>query len=129
MCLIAGLAAGSFERSDTDPALRGVVFWEAGWWPVADATWARTACDAAKAGRIVKQELEMATRSGQRMVMDFSVKAIRDAEGKVAQLLVEGRDITARRRAEAELREVETLTTMGRIAARVGEELGRMAKR
>jgi two-component system sporulation sensor kinase C len=65
----------------------------------------------------------MATRGGQRMVMDFSVKAIRDAEGRVAQLLVEGRDITARRRAEAELREVETLTTMGRIAARVAHEI------
>ena len=43
--------------------------------------------------------------------------------GRVAQLLVEGRDITARRRAEAELREVETLTTMGRIAARVAHEI------
>ena len=55
--------------------------------------------------------------------MDFSVKAIRDADGQVVQLLVEGRDMTARRRAESELREVETLTTMGRIAARVAHEI------
>jgi two-component system sporulation sensor kinase C len=112
-------------RNETSiEGLRGLVFWEAGWWSGPDAAaWAKTACDAAKAGRIVKQELEMATRGGQRVVMDFSVKAIRDAEGRVAQLLVEGRDITARRRAEAELREVETLTTMGRIAARVAHEI------
>lgn len=104
--------------------LRGSMFWDAGWWTTPEAgTWARTACDAAKAGRIVRQELELLNLSGQRVLMDFSVKPIKDGEGRVSQLLVEGRDITARRRAEAELREVETLTTMGRIAARVAHEI------
>jgi len=105
-------------------ALRGVAFWDAGWWTTPEAgTWAKIACEAAKAGRIVKQELELENASGQRVVMDFSVKPIRDGEGRVVQLLVEGRDMTARRRAESELREVETLTTMGRIAARVAHEI------
>jgi len=105
-------------------ALRGAVFWESGWWTTPEAgTWARAACEAALSGRIVKQELELQNASGQRVVMDFSVKAIRDNDGRVVQLLVEGRDMTARRRAESELREVETLTTMGRIAARVAHEI------
>jgi PAS domain S-box-containing protein len=105
-------------------ALRGAMFWEAGWWTTAEAgAWARTACEAAKSGRIVRQELELQNTSGQRILMDFSVKPIRDGEGQVVQLLVEGRDVTARRRAESELREVETLTTMGRIAARVAHEI------
>lgn len=105
-------------------ALRGLEFWEASWWTTPEAgTWARIACEAAKTGRIAKQELELQNASGQRVVMDFSVKPIRDAEGRVVQLLVEGRDMTARRRAESELREVETLTTMGRIAARVAHEI------
>jgi PAS domain S-box-containing protein len=105
-------------------ALRGVTFWDAGWWTTPEAgTWAKTACEGARTGRIVKQELELENASGQRVVIDFSVKPIRDGEGRVVQLLVEGRDVTARRRAESELREVETLTTMGRIAARVAHEI------
>jgi PAS domain S-box-containing protein len=104
--------------------VRGREFWDTTWWRTPEArAWARTACEGASAGRIVKHELELVNDRGQRVIMDFSVKPIRDAEGKVAQLLVEGRDMTARRRAESELREVETLTTMGRIAARVAHEI------
>jgi two-component system sporulation sensor kinase C len=55
--------------------------------------------------------------------MDFSLKPILNSQGSATQLLAEGRDMTARRRAESELREVETLTTMGRIAARVAHEI------
>ena len=112
------------DTGTTVDSLRGTTFWEAAWWRGGEgATWARSACEAAREGRTVKQELEIQTTEGRRAIMDFSVKPIRDSEGKVTQLLVEGRDVTARRRAEAELREVETLTTMGRIAARVAHEI------
>ncbi|HEV8358581.1 MAG TPA: ATP-binding protein [Gemmatimonadales bacterium] len=104
--------------------LRGTEFWRAGWWPtVEEAERIRAACREAREGEIVKHEVEIEHGAGQRMVLDFSVKPIRDAEGRVVQLLAEGRDITARRRAENELREVETLTTMGRLAARVAHEI------
>ena len=54
--------------------------------------------------------------------LEISIKAIPGADGD-EQALVEARDLTAFRRAEAALREVETLTTMGRIAARVAHEI------
>src|SRR4029450_13084422 len=80
----------------TVDSLRGTTFWEAGWWRSGEGiAWARTACESARAGHTVKQELELHSAAGRRAIMDFSVKPIRDAEGKVAQLLVEGRDITA----------------------------------
>jgi signal transduction histidine kinase len=61
--------------------------------------------------------------SGDRMVYDYSIKPILDRSGTVIQLLADGRDITGARRAEAQLREVETLSTMGRLAARVAHEI------
>ena len=117
-------ALDSLSIATSIETLRGMAFWDVSWWPTSEAgAWAKSACEAALAGRIARQELELQNASGQRVVMDFSIKPIRDADGRVVQVLVEGRDVTARRRAESELREVETLTTMGRIAARVAHEI------
>lgn len=108
----------------TIDALRGTLLWEGRWWPGDKARqWARSACEQAKLGQAVAEELEVITSAGEILVMDFSVKPILGADGQVVQLFAEGRDITHRRQAEAELREVETLTTMGRIAARVAHEI------
>ena len=67
-------------------------------------------------------EVEDAASDG-RFMYDFSIKPIADRSGRVIQLLAEGRDITVARRAEAQLREIETLSTMGRLAARVAHEI------
>jgi len=116
---LAALGSGA-----TLEALRGTEFWRAGWWPTPEAAeLIHAACGEAREGEIVKHEVEIDGPGGQRTLLDFSLKPIRDAEGRVVQLLAEGRDITARRRAENELREVETLTTMGRLAARVAHEI------
>lgn len=108
----------------TIESLRGTLLWEGRWW-ISDKEreWARLACEQAKLGQAVAEELEIRNAAGETMVMDFSVKPIVGPDGAVVQLFAEGRDITQRRQAEAELREVETLTTMGRIAARVAHEI------
>lgn len=108
----------------TIESLRGTLLWDGAWWPTdAARQWARTACEQAKLGHAVAEEIEIVNSAGETMVMDFSVKPILGPDGQVVQLFAEGRDITHRRQAEAELREVETLTTMGRIAARVAHEI------
>jgi len=61
--------------------------------------------------------------NGARSLVDFSIKPILDGEGRVVQLLAEGRDVTDSRRAENAMREMETLSTMGRLAARVAHEV------
>ena len=117
-------ALAALAPDATIERIRGTEFWRGGWWPVPEtAERIHAACEAAREGEIVKLEVEIENAGGQRMILDFSLKPIRDAEGGVVQLLAEGRDVTARRRAENELREVETLTTMGRLAARVAHEI------
>jgi PAS domain S-box-containing protein len=76
----------------------------------------------ASTGATVQYEEEVSAL-GRRLTMDFSVKPVFDAEGRVAQLLAEGRDVTERRRAQDALREMDTLSTMGRLAARVAHEI------
>jgi PAS domain S-box-containing protein len=94
------------------------------WWHSDDLTRGRIAAAMAEAqqGRFVTLEAEIEQAEG-RLIYDFSIKPIRDRSGQVVQLLAEGLDITIARRAEAKLREVETLSTMGRLAARVAHEI------
>lgn len=104
--------------------LQGTQFWQAPWWPnalVRDRI--KSAASLAREGHTVTDEIEIQNGRGDKLILDISLKPIRDAAGKVTQLLAEGRDITAGRRAEAQLREVETLSTMGRLAARVAHEI------
>lgn len=99
--------------------------WETLWWR--DNPDARRmleqACRQAAQGMPRVYEQEMTDQERQAMILEISVRPILDPEGRVAQLVVEARDITARRRAEAALQEVDTLTAMGRIAARVAHEI------
>ncbi|MFL5505681.1 MAG: sensor histidine kinase, partial [Gemmatimonadales bacterium] len=76
----------------------------------------------ARAGETVQYEEEVAT-AARRLTVDFSVKPVFDADGRVVQLLAEARDVTDRRRAQDALREMDTLSTMGRLAARVAHEI------
>jgi len=104
--------------------LQGTEFWQAPWWPnalVRDRI--KSATGLARDGHTVTDEIEIEVAKGDKLILDISLKPIRDDAGKVTQLLAEGRDITAGRRAEAQLREVETLSTMGRLAARVAHEI------
>jgi PAS domain S-box-containing protein len=104
--------------------LRGTEFWQAPWWPTPQVRERiRSGAGLAREGRTVTDEIEISNARGDKLILDISLKPVRDAAGKVVQLLAEGRDITAGRRAEAQLREVETLSTMGRLAARVAHEI------
>ena len=97
--------------------------WETLWWrenPDARRL-LEEACRHAGQGMPKLYEQEITDQDGQALILEISVRPILDSEGKAAQLVVEARDITARRRAEAALQEVDTLTAMGRIAARVEE--------
>ena len=68
-----------------------------------------------------EQEMESMHRG--RVIVELAMKPVHYASDRPPQLLLEVRDITARRRAEAALQEVDTLTAMGRIAARVAHEI------
>jgi PAS domain S-box-containing protein len=105
--------------------VRGKPIWESYWWSESTERVERlkSACLDAARGKVVQYQDEIRGIEDRRATIDFSIKPIRDAEGRVIQLLAEGRDITERKRAEAALREVDTLSTMGRLAARVAHEI------
>jgi hypothetical protein len=112
----AGVAAGD---------VTGRYGWETLWWQhnLEAQGVLRGACDEASSGRTRVYEQEITDQHGGTIILEMAVKPILDADGKASQILVEGRDITERRRAEAALQEVDTLTTMGRVAARVAHEI------
>lgn len=99
--------------------------WDTLWWsdnPLAQQI-LRDACTSVMGGKTEVWEQEIRQPGRPPMVLEISLKPIPDSNGNSSQLLLEGRDITERRRAEAALKEVDTLTTMGRVAARVAHEI------
>jgi PAS domain S-box len=122
--LEANRTALDFSRT-TIEQLRGVPLWDTGIWlnsPTSREALRAGFAEACK-GKTVRQEMELDAGEGRHAIVDFSLTPIMDTEGRVVQLLAEGRDITASRQAEEQLREVESLSTMGRLAARVAHEI------
>jgi PAS domain S-box-containing protein len=105
--------------------LRGVPLWDTAIWQNSPASreLLRESFAEARNGKTIRKEMELDVGEGRHAIIDFSLTPIMDAEGRVVQLLAEGRDITASKQAEDQLREVESLSTMGRLAARVAHEI------
>ncbi|HWA17294.1 MAG TPA: PAS domain S-box protein, partial [Gemmatimonadales bacterium] len=104
--------------------VKGHAFWEGGRFSGRNAE-LRELLAGAVDGKPVRRELEIAAANGDQrdLTLDVTLSPVFDGNGKVTQLLADVRDITARRRTEVTLREVESLTTMGRLAARVAHEI------
>ncbi|MEP6763616.1 MAG: ATP-binding protein [Gemmatimonadaceae bacterium] len=103
----------------------GKPVWSTLWW--ASTVDAReplqNAVQSATRGVAARYEAELHCDGTPVSTLEIAVKPFLDHDGQTNQLLLEARDITARRRAEAALAEVDTLTTMGRVAARVAHEI------
>jgi len=105
--------------------VQGRPFWAAGWWTHSAVSQERLrdACRDAASGKTVQYQDEVRGAHDRRALIDFSLKPIVDADGRVVQLLAEGRDITERKRAEDAVREMDSLGAIGRMAARVAHEI------
>lgn len=105
--------------------MRGKLIWDTPSWAGSEVRVERLrkACDEAKLGRIVQYQEELDGPDGRRATIEFSIKPILGDEGQVIQLLAEGRDVTERKQVEATLRELESISTMGRLAAKVAHEI------
>ncbi|MEP6835361.1 MAG: ATP-binding protein [Gemmatimonas sp.] len=103
----------------------GQPVWTTLWWAGNDAAHEplQRALKTARDGTAARYETEVNGEGGPSSTLEVAIKPFIDRAGETNQLLLEARDITVRRRAEAALQEVDTLTTMGRVAARVAHEI------
>lgn len=93
----------------TREAAIGHPFWQVRWWTISVETQhqLRAAIDRAAQGEFVRYEVEVLGQADTTTVIDFSLKPVRDEAGQVVLLIPEGRDISERRRHEAERRQLE----------------------
>lgn len=93
------------------PDVIGKPFWETPWWTHSKELQQRLieAVKWAAGGEFVRFEATHRAADGTLRYIDFSLKPVKDAAGKVVLLIPEGRDITDRKHAEQALRESENL--------------------
>jgi PAS domain S-box-containing protein len=87
--------------------IRNQRFWKTPWWKHSEAVRKeiRQAIRKAAKGQFVRYETTVCSKDGISHEIDFSVKPVRDANGKVVQLIAEGRDISLRKSAERKIHE------------------------
>ena len=87
----------------------GRPFWETPWWSSREDEQQRLreAVQRATRGEFVRFEVTHRDQSGRLMNVDFSLKPVRDHEGKIVLLIAEGRDISELRLAMEDLRKRE----------------------
>jgi diguanylate cyclase (GGDEF)-like protein/PAS domain S-box-containing protein len=87
----------------------GKPFWETPWWnhDPAQQQRLRAAIASASQGTPISFETTHARRDGGIGIIDFMLRPITDADGRVTALLPEGHDITERKQAESALRQSE----------------------
>jgi PAS domain S-box-containing protein len=91
---------GGLQLSD----VVGKPFWECYWWTISPITQAQlqAAVTQAVQGQFIRYEVDALGENNRTATLDFSIKPIFDASSKVEYLIVEGRDISDRKQAEAE---------------------------
>ena len=94
-------------------------FWETRWWQASLTApeQLKAAIQRAAAGEFVRYEVEVLGAGDQVATIDFSLSPVFDPAGQVMLIISEGRDISARKQIEAELRML-TLELEARVNAR-----------
>jgi PAS domain S-box-containing protein len=96
------LVAGGLERGD----VIGKKFWHAPWWThsAERVIELKKAIVRARKGDIVRYDAEVMMSGGRRMMIDFLLSPIRDADGEVENIVASGFDITERTETENQVR-------------------------
>lgn len=96
-------AADFIETEESD--VLGKHFWETPWWShsTEQQDRLRIAVNAAAQGEFARFEVTHRTPAGEFVWVDFSLKPVKDEDGKVIYLVPEGRDITAFKRAQEKI--------------------------
>ncbi|WP_171034010.1 PAS domain S-box protein [Lichenicoccus roseus] len=114
----AALAFGGLQGSE----VIGRKFWDTPWWDVgqAERDRLRDAVASAAAGSFIHYEARVRSADGRIAVIDFSITPVRADDGRVVELIPEGRDLTEAKRAEQHLRRSEQRLRSAFEAAAIG---------
>jgi PAS domain S-box-containing protein len=124
----SALALVAVRRED----VVGKLFWDTPWWkhsPTLQQELRRQIARAA-GGETVRAEADLWAHDGRQVWVDFTLTPVFDERGRVALIIPEGRDVTARKRDEAVLRASEarfhTLFDLVPCSMAVHDEDGRI---
>ncbi|HZD10309.1 MAG TPA: GAF domain-containing protein [Candidatus Binatia bacterium] len=114
----ASLMFAGLERED----VIGKPYWKTAWWSSSEEAQQRLRQAVAEAaeGNFVRYEVEVAGGGDKKAVIDFSLKPVTDASGRVVLLIAEGRDITRLKTALDRLRRSETMLAEAQRVAHLG---------
>jgi two-component system CheB/CheR fusion protein len=116
------LLAAGLNRED----VVGKKFWDCYWWSYDDdvAKRLQSSFRRALAGEDVRYDEMIRVADDNRSTIDFMIRPVRDADGKITHLIPSGVDISERKQAEFALKESEQLLRIGMEVAEFG--LGRI---
>jgi diguanylate cyclase (GGDEF)-like protein/PAS domain S-box-containing protein len=119
----------ALEFAEIDEAeVLGKPFWDTPWWTHSPNLQQRLriAVSQAAKGKLVRFEATHNAPDGKIRYVDFSLKPVTDADGKVTQLIPEGREITERKQAEMALqrlnREYRAISQCNEVLVRAVDE-------
>ncbi|PZV10232.1 MAG: PAS domain-containing sensor histidine kinase [Leptolyngbya sp.] len=115
----------ALEFGDVTAQVMGQMFWETSWWQTSHDVQVqlREAIARAATGEIARYEVEISGAGGNTAICDFSIKPLRDETEKIVLLILEGRDITPRKQAEAEVHQLNA-----ELENRVAQRTAQMAQ-
>lgn len=99
--------------------------WDTYWWNGSPQTQQqlRDAVRRAAAGEFVRYDLQLRGATGKPITLDFSLKPVFDADGRITLLIPEGRDVTEERLTRIALAESESRFRLAMHNAPIGEAL------